>query len=212
MRTDRAERHSRLCDLIRQTIADDGQEKDGHLWAVRPMDDWADMLGVDKKTVERLRAIEPIQALRTRVGGVGAVLLRIEAPGGDNALERKHLRDVARMMEKLFIAKTGHDLKPADFGGLNGLAEVWPDGFQLEIFRHTLAEWDSFMSGAKLRSAVDEDAYGLPDPLKDLFYKFPIIWPMRKYHAVAADAYLMHLQASAGGCPTLPYPYQIKDY
>lgn len=212
MRSDKAARHGRFCDMIRKTIDDDGQEKDGYLWAVRPLADWADMLGVDKKTVERLCAVAPIQALRTRVGGVSAILLRIEAPGGDNALERKRLRDLARVMEQVFFTKTGHKLKPADFGGLNGLAEVWPDGFQIEIFKHVLADWDSFMSGAKLRSDVDQEVNGIPDPLKALFYKFPIIWPMRKYHMVAADAYLMHLQGRPGGCPNLPFPYQIKDY
>ena len=211
MRADKQVRHDRLCDLIRKTIADHGQDHHGYLWAVRPMADWADMLDADKKTVERLCAVKPIQRLRTRVGGVSAVLLRIEAPDGDKALEKKRRLDLARMMEKLFVAKTGHKPKPADFGGLNGLAEVWPEGFQVEIFKHVLADWDHFMAGAKLHSAVYKDANGVPDPLKDLFYKFPIIWPISRYHMVAADSYLAHLQ-KPGGLPIPPYPYQITDY
>jgi hypothetical protein len=218
LRSDKQERHDRLCDLIRNTIAEDGREKDDYLWAVRSMDDWANMLGADKKTVERLCAEKPIQRLRTRVGGVSAVLLRIEAPGGDKGLEKQRLKLLARQMEKLFLAKIstkdGEKLLRVpenQFGQLNGLAERWPDGFQIAIMKHVLADWPHFMAGAKLHSAVYEDAHGIPDLLKNLFFTFPIIWPIWKYHAVAADSYLMHLQKQ-GGLPVPPYPYQIKDY
>lgn len=59
MRADKKNRHTRLCELIESTIeealaADEECFFEGYHWAIRPLTDWADMLGVSVDAITDL--------------------------------------------------------------------------------------------------------------------------------------------------------------
>lgn len=220
-RRDKAERHERLCDLIRHTVDTEGQEDDGQIWAFKSLPDWADLLGVSTKTISRLIREPPIQMLDTsrrqsppaqpasdgRKGpfavrsGKGrwhrVLALRVGAPAPLPGKNRRHL---ANIMGKMFRERTDHAVSPKAYGCLIWLAELWPEGHQVAVFKCCLDDWGGFMAGVKLRQAVEGGQVR--------YLKYPSITVLRRWPHVAADSYLLHLQDKGeGSAVTLPFPY-----
>lgn len=188
LRKDKRERHEKLCKLITESIETDGQEFDGHVWAVRYQEDWADMLGVNVRTLRRLIKAPPIQSTVTSVEGVRATLLRLGEPGPPTP------RTIAQTMARAFRTKTGQRVNPGQFGMLVGLAKEWPDGHQLAIFKYIISNegWEWFMVGVGLEIALLK-AEGHAD-LKKMFFKYPHIPTLRRFEGVAYETWKMHLQ------------------
>ena len=150
IRQDKSERHKRLRKLILQTI--DGTlsggmafEFEGFVWAVRPEPEWAKLLGVKSAdTISDLIKIPPIQKDYTQVDGTKALLLRVGPPGVPTP------RKIANFMRGAFRAKTGRYPKKEVFPLLKVLAEEWPDGLQVEIFKTALNDWVAFKAGVAI--------------------------------------------------------------
>ena len=209
-RRDKAERHKRLCDLIQATVDTEGQEDDGQTWAVKPLTEWAELLGVSTKTVSRLIREPPIQMMDTAAelpdsgGSIGGrkrvIALRIGLPA---PLPNKEHKLVANIMGKFFRERTGHPVKSEAYGCLIGLAKEWPAGYQVAIFKDCLTDWGLFMAGVKLRQEVEGG--------KALYLTYASIKMLRRWPHVAADCYLSHLQEKGeGSSAKLPFPYHYK--
>ncbi|MFC3182532.1 hypothetical protein [Cypionkella sinensis] len=213
MRSDKQERHDRLCGLILKAVADNGQEKDGQIWALKPMTEWEKLMGLTRRSIHDLIKIEPIQTL-----GTGAyeddgsfrriVALRVGEVGSTVEKTKRHL---ANIMAKIFREKTGKSVHRKSYGCLIGLAEIWPEGHQVAIFKDMLHNWGSFMVAAKFRINIDQNVLGI-EGLKQRYYRFPIIGLLRRYPYVAQDAFLTHLQIGSGGKAILPFPYHYTDH
>ena len=202
LRRDKSERHQRLRKLILQTI--DGSlsggmtfEFEGCVWAVRPEPEWAKLLGVKSAdTISDLIKLPPIQKDYTQVDGKKALLLRVGPPGVPTP------RKIANFMRGAFRTKTGRYPKKEEFPLLKVLAEEWPDGLQVEIFKATLDDWVAFKAGVAIEiekmKAQGEKAYhrhhGYPSPSV-----------ICKFRYVALELYVMRLQEDAAqGKPVPP--------
>lgn len=190
MRADAKERHTKLCALIQDVVATDGQEFEGNVYAILPLSVWADQLGVSTKTVSRLIRYEPIQFTKTMVEGVPATLLRVGKKG------KQSPRELANIMATLFKKHTGAEkVSRTQWGMLHGLAEEWPEGYQVAIFKHMITEkgWRSFMAALALYVAVQQEAEGNTSLFKR-YYDKPTISVLRRFWQVAADAYKTDIQ------------------
>ena len=210
MRTDKAGRLKLLCDLISQTIETDGQEANGFIWAVRSRQDWASLMGVEPRTIAALITLPPIVRLSTMAEDGGqprrAVALRIGQPGevAKPLTADQSAATLAKEMGKLFRAKTGKAVTPKEFGMLRGLAGVWPDGWQVQVFRFALSDWPSTMAAVKLAEALLHDD---PDH-QGRFYRFPSISVMRRFASTVADAFLTDHQTKVNGA--VPFQYAAE--
>ncbi|WP_197917984.1 hypothetical protein [Thiosulfatihalobacter marinus] len=168
----------------------DGQEFEGNKWAILPLSDWAEQLGVTTKTVSRLIRHEPIQFTKTMVEGVPATLLRVGKKG------KQSPRELANIMATLFKKHTGADkVSRVQWGMLHGLAEEWPEGYQIAIFKHMITPqgWRSFMAALSLYVHVQQEAEGNTSLFKR-YYDKPTISVLRRFWQVAADAYKTDMQ------------------
>jgi hypothetical protein len=153
MRADKLKRHQRLCELIEQTIADTLTEGgdcefEGHHWAIRPVPEWAHMVGVSVDTVTDLIKEPPIQRTYTQVEGVKAVLLRVGETGSPTD------RELANLMKGRFRKATGREPGERAWGMLKGLAQKWPEGAQVDIFQTVLDDWPAFK--ARVTMQIEE--------------------------------------------------------
>ncbi|MCV2880366.1 hypothetical protein OE699_16155 [Sedimentimonas flavescens] len=191
MRKDKQQRHEELCALIKETVAECPKEFEGHTWAIRPQADWCELLGVSDRTLRDLTKIPPICTTTTHVEGRKAVLLRLGTP------EAKTDRHIANIMANIFAEKTGRRPAGRSYGMLRGLAQNWPEGAQLAIFRCVLNEWSMFMAGVQLEIGrmIQEGEGG-----EHRRYKFPSISVMLRFHHIALEMYVMQLQ-EAGTLP-----------
>jgi len=210
MRIDKQQRHDRLCEMIQQTITESGYDKDGHQWAVRSMDDWAQDVGVTGRSIHALVKIAPIQTLDTGATDEYGVFRRVTAlrVGEAGSGVEKSQRHIANIMAKMFREKTERPVLRKAYGCLNGLAGIWPQGHQVAIFKDMLNDWGSFMAAAKLRMTIEAGAYGKTG-LQVRYYRYPVI---SLFPHVAADAYLTHLQTSSADKAYLPFPYHYVDH
>lgn len=185
MRKDKQERHEKLCALIEETIAEHPQEFEGHTWAIRPQADWCELVGVSDRTLRDLTKIPPICTTTTHVEGRKAVLLRLGTPGA------KTDRHIANIMANVFAEKTGRRPAARDYGMLRGLAQTWPEDAQLAVFKCVLNDWPMFMAGVQLE--VDR-MIADGEEAQHRRYDFPSVAVMLRFHHVALDMYIMHLQ------------------
>ena len=189
MRADKRQRHERLCELIEHTIADaiaegDDCEFEGHFWAIRPMPEWAQMLGVSVDTVTDLIKEPPIQRTYAQVEGVKAVLLRLGEPSSPTD------RELANIMKARFRKATGREPSEKDWGRLKGLAQKWPEGAQVDIFQTVLDHWPAF----KARVAMQiEEMLANGEPAQHAWHKYPSISVMLRFHELAVELYIMQL-------------------
>jgi len=194
MRQDKSQRHARLQKLILQTI--DGSlsggmrlEFEGFVWAVRPAPEWAELLNVKSAdTISDLIKIPPIQKDYTQVDGKKALLLRVGPPAVPTP------RKIANLMRGAFRQKTGRYPKKEEFPLLKVLAEEWPDGLQVEIFKAALNDWVAFKAGVAIEiekmKANGEKAY-------HRHHGYPSVSVICKFRHVALELYVMRLQEDA---------------
>ncbi|RWC59481.1 hypothetical protein [Mesorhizobium sp.] len=96
------------------------------------------------------------------------------------------IEEIERELGRLPTVNTRHE-----FGCLNGLAEVWPQGMQVEIFEIVLDDWPMFVTGAKL--AIDLLAsQGQPTVYR--YYDYPSIGFIRRFPNIAVDMAVMKYQ------------------
>lgn len=201
LRGDRQHNLDRLVGLVAQTITDEGQDYRGHMWAVRPQDDWAAMLGATVRTVGRLIKLPPIVTCDAQAEGRRVILLRIGQPNDSTAPAevtddaRKH---IVNTMAKIFRTKTGHAVAGKGYGCLNGLHDALPAGKQIAIFKTVLNDWPAFKAGVaieveKLIAEGNEKAHHRRHD-----YPSPSI--ILRFHKVAEEMHLMALQES-GAAP-----------
>lgn len=194
MRADAKERHTKLCALIQKEVKREGQEFEGHVWAILPLSVWADMLGVTSaKTVSRLIRHEPIQFTNTMVEGVPAVLLRVGKKG------KQSPRELANIMATLWKKQTGaEEVSKHLWGMMCGLAENWPEGYQIAIFKHVITPhgWHSFMAALSLHIAIQQEAEGDTVIVKR-YFNHPSVSVLRRFWQVAADAYKSDMQVKS---------------
>ncbi|SCX27118.1 hypothetical protein [Agrobacterium rosae] len=103
----------------------------------------------------------------------------------------------ADALKEVRIAKIDHLLNVlptltthSEFGCMCGLAEIWPVGHQVEIFRSVLADWPAFMAGEKV--AIWETGQG-----QEKFFDFPSMSVLRAFPQVGLELYVMEKQAAA---------------
>ncbi len=183
-----------LATMIEKEIADHPVPLDGHLWASKPQEDWATLLGVSIATLRRIISEPPFVRERTWNDEQCVVtLLRTGEPGP------KSPRHLANIMAKIFREQTKRSPSDHAFGCLVGCAEVWPDGHQLKIFKLVLKEWDVFMVAFRL--ALDTGLLTPPSPPKTyakpvqyLKWQHPHLPTLRLGASVALEFYQMRQQ------------------
>ena len=104
--------------------------------------------------------------------------------------------DLAQVMSAIWRKKFGKPNTKPEFGCLVGLAEVWPDGEQVDIFKIVLNDWSAFMAGAKIEMQL------LGDEGRPLYYEFPSLTVLRRFPEVAVELHRMTQQAGGKG-PTM---------
>jgi hypothetical protein len=192
MRKDKQERLNRFADLIAETIkAGDPlyvQMFEGFVWVALAQPAWCEKLGISDHTLRDLAKCPPIVSTKTvNDEGKPLVLYRLGEKSHESA------RHLANKMAKAYREKYGiKRLRPSDWGCLVGLAGVWPDGVELEIFRSVLKDVGAFMAGVRW---ADPDC-----PHSIRFYQWVPIPLIRKYPHVALEMYIIGIQA-AGQTP-----------
>lgn len=190
MRADKKKRHTRLCELIEATIeealaADEECFFEGYHWAIRPLTDWADILGVSVDAITDLIKEPPIRRTYTQVEGKKAVLLRV----GEEGLMTE--RELANIMKARFRKATGHEPSPEAWAMLKGLASNWPEGAQVDIFQTVLDEWPAFKARVTMKI---NDMLEKGEPAQHAWHKYPSIPVMLRFHELALELYIMKLQ------------------
>jgi hypothetical protein len=175
-------------------------------------------------TVDRYFDRPPFYCEKAAIEGVRTKIVRVLGPG--EAVKKTPQR-VANEMRRVWLAREidqhaiaeaaeagkpwkTHDLieggkvkvSSKEHGCLVGLADVWPDGYQVAILKCVLDDWTGFMVGAKMAAAAAQDAdTGDPDlPVKGMkFYHHPSLPVIRKYAGAAAELYVMKAQAASVG-------------
>ena len=170
----------RLRDLIAKTIEEDPYAFEGFQWAARSQAEWCARLGFAPATLRRMIAQPPFVRDCIHVGSRKVTLLREGEPGPMTA------RHIANTMSYIWCERFNRRVSRSHWGCLKGLAETWPDGHQVEIFKATLDNWSGFMVGVKGVIAVEGG--------KVLYLEYPSIATMRKYHKVGVELYVMRLQ------------------
>jgi len=189
MRKDKQKRHARFVRLIeqftsdQQTLDENVVEFEGFVWATLSQDKWSELLGVSDKTLRELAKILPIVSTKTQCNGKVIVLYRT------GTKPHTSVRHTANVLAKIFRKKYGlKRIARHDYGCLCGLAEVWPDGVQVEIFKSVLRNFVEFRGGVKLAE---------PDsPYFERYYEFVPIRLVRKFHGIALEVYENELQAT----------------
>lgn len=136
--------HARLVELIRAAQDVSPFEHQGEIWA-QPLSQgaWCKAGDFALRTFQELIKVPPIRRYRCKVEGRVTTLLRIGDPGTE-----AH-RECANAMKRFYMAKTSEaKIRGDQFGMLHGLAQNFPDGYQLAIFKHTLFRWSAFMDDA----------------------------------------------------------------
>jgi hypothetical protein len=184
MRSDKAKRHAAFVAMIEDVIATANSTvrvwRNGYHWAALPQATWAMELGVTVVTLRQLAKEPPIRGLGAKVHGRRVRLYRVGPEGEDSLLP------VARQMEAAFHSKYGRKVDNYGFGCLVGLAELWPAGHQVNIFKTVLSNLQGFMC---LVRAFDPDTEWAPR-----YYEFLPCTLLRKYPHLALEMYEDKLQ------------------
>jgi hypothetical protein len=175
-----------LGQLIAECIASEPYELDGFLWAVHPQEWYCSQLGISVETLRRWISKPPFVRQCKQINGKKMTLLREGEPG---PMTHRH---IANIMSNIFRSKTGKPVARREYGCLIGLAETWPGGEQVEIFKTVMTDWTSFMSCVHCVIMEMQDAG--EDAVKR-YYSFPSVTVMRRFHEVGVELHLMKLQA-----------------
>ena len=179
--------------LVVAEIAANPLELDGFQWCALPQPIIAATLGCSVSTVRRIISEKPFVRDWALIGDakVKTLLLR---EGDPNAMTP---RRIAKALRNIWIEATGKAITPKDFGLLVGLAKDWPDGFQFELLKFVLADWQRFMSAVKWwidMENIAADVEGKPPTLYKRYYRYPAINVVRTFWEPAIEAYETHLQ------------------
>lgn len=185
MRQDKQERFNRLVAVIEKIVEEEPNEFEGQVWAILPEPAWANLADISLPTLKRYIKLPPIQRTWTHVEGVKAVLLRV----GESAPLSP--RELANLMKSIFRKKLDFDVPQAQYGMLKGLAEKWPEGHQLEIFKLVVSEWSAFKAGVAIEVEKLIDA---GQPGKFTRHDYPSVPVMLRFQSVAVEMYMMDLQ------------------
>jgi hypothetical protein len=186
MRKDKRQRLNHFANLIAATIkaGDPLYVKvfEGASWAALAQAAWCQKLGISDRTLRDLAKCSPIVSTKTiNHAEKPLVLYRL------GSTPHRSARHVANIMASAFRKRYGVErISRHDWGCLYGLAGVWPDGVQVEIFRMLLADLKAFMAAVK---AVDPDC-----PHSIRYYEYLTIPLARKYPDVALELYIAAVQ------------------
>ncbi|WOI29571.1 hypothetical protein [Sulfitobacter dubius] len=182
-----------LGSAVRQTLTTDGVRFEGKVWAIRSLNDWADIAGISTKTVSRKFKLPPYDTLRKVVEGKQAILVRIGAPDPNQPSR------LAATMAKMFKNQTGHVVSARGYGCLHGLVQDWRAGWQVEIFKYAISPdgWKMIKALSKYKTEdliTPLDATGgmiklLPGKAH-LYQEYPHILTLRLFWMCAENAFV----------------------
>ena len=188
MRTDKQKKHDAFVKLIIETIAAKEEpttvEFEDFTWAAMKQEEWSKQLGFTTRTLRGLAKQPPI--IRTKTTDASGTPVVLYRAGVEQHLSPRHL---ASIMAKIFRKKYGQRrTSRRNWGCLFWLAQLWPEGQQVAIFKHVIANWSEFMVGVKFVESSSRHA--------GKYYEFPVIALIRKHYKVAVDMYATMLQGT----------------
>jgi hypothetical protein len=102
-------------------------------------------------------------------------------------------REIGNTLAAIYRQEMGRKVTPLEAGCLIGLAEVWPDGYQKEVLKHSLKNWPGYMS--YVGCFIDEqNAKSGSDDLVKRYLKYCSLLVLRRFPQPAVMLYLDHLQ------------------
>jgi hypothetical protein len=130
-----------------------------------------------RKELERYHSIarKELAALKVQIGSEDDVAT--DAPQRIKKLEQFLARPIS----------TTH----REYGCLCGLAEHWPDGAEVALFKLVLKDWPAFMSGVKVQLA---EMAGKGQPVKWRYYEWPSLAVVRRFANIAIEMAIMDAQ------------------
>lgn len=105
--------------------------------------------------------------------------------GGHDAAVDVRIEKIDALLEKMPDLTTH-----PEYGLINGLMEVWPEGHQLAIFKLVLSDWPAYMAGQKIEVWKTYSD-------RELFFEFASMSVLRRYPQPAVELYVMEQQARA---------------
>lgn len=99
------------------------------------------------------------------------------------AVDHPELSSIEREAKQLKRLLHHQQLNSA-WGCFRNLAELWPEGHQVELFKLVLKDWSAFMAGVKVE--IWRRGTGT-----EKFFAYPSIPVIREFHAVALELYVM---------------------
>lgn len=184
-----------LRSLITESIRANPVELDGFQWAAHPQEELCRKLGISVSTLYRRVKAPPFVSKRRLIDGKMTALIREGLPG-----PQTHY-DLAQIMSAIWRKKFGKANTKKEFGCLKGLAEVWPEGQQVQIFKTVLNDWSAFMAGAKIEMQL------LGDEGRPLYYEFPSLTVLRRFPEVAVELHQMTQQAKGKATAVADTPF-----
>ena len=170
--------HARLCELIRAAQVASPHEHVGQIWA-KPisLQAWCDIGGFALRTLKELIKYPPIRRYQCNLPGGKVTLLRVGDPGPEQD------KVLAKQMAAYFLAATKEEtVSRNEFGMLCGLAHDWPDGWQVEIFKHAIIHWPDFMDDVKVEVEIALAVLGRgDDPFHPEALADPLYATARRY-------------------------------
>lgn len=195
---------NQLAQIIKDQIATDPFERGGVQWARVHQEPLADHLNVAVKTLHRWTGTPPFQREVALIDGVKMTLLRVLADGETSVMTPQRM---ANVMRKIWDAKVGTTLTQKQHGCLVGLAENWPHGHQIEIFKCVLNDWQMFAGANKhaMHLAAADMGHELTSDKNDGVYvrhfKFPNVTYLRRFQIIGPAVYAMELQKAGKPVP-----------
>lgn len=147
MRADGSANRKRLAALVQELSAQAAHPFEGHVWAGPfTQDEWAERAGISTRTFRRLIASSPFVSSVAGSGAEKRTMLRLGTPHPPTP--RKVANTLAKTWKEYLAGRSDcadASVSRRDYGILCALAREWPDGWQVKIFKHVLADWTGFM-------------------------------------------------------------------
>lgn len=184
-----------LRQLVASTIASEPFEFEGFQWCALSQPDMAAKLGFSISTINRLIAKPPFVRDTVQIKRRIVTLIREGVAG---PMTPRHIANVmASLWRKRFERAATND----EWGCMLGLAQKWPTGHQIEIFKDVIREqsWPEFMAGVQIEIAKISGKHGK--------FAHPTMSVIRRFADVAVEYHVMKLQ-EAGNMK--PKPISLK--
>lgn len=199
LKSKKREQVRRLAAYVEQASAKRPHKRGGLDWCADPQPEVATAINVSVRTLQELLTYPVFQTERAQVGEERRVasLIRIVPIGQTPKLTPE---TIACGMRREFLTRYGEAMKAHGSGFTSemhgcfvGLAQLWPDGAQMDIFKIVLDDWTGFMSGAQIVIEAKIKA-GLDPKAEKKFWKFPSPSVMRRFWGVAIQLAAMKAQ------------------